>query len=239
MLPATSVSTVSAGTAPAPAPAPAPVLPRSRTTIVHRVKKHVRPAFTKAVDWTLGEQDSLDGQREPNVLLVLLQENVLVVVCASVLVIWVLVVAFQFAGNLTQTLTTIIGPAVSWLALTYTARSYSNQVQWKKQDLCLTQLATDLNSKPFRCILKLMQQTNDRSPIYLLSDDLTAATYTSDKYVKLSRAEVDAIFAPLHAQQEYTAVQQDLRRYLRQFLAAMYCYNQASYQSQHSAYALY
>ena len=196
------------------------------TGIIYHVKKHVKPSFTKAVDWTgLVQHDALDGLHEPNALIVLIQENLLVIVCAVILIIWVLVVAFQFSGNLTQTLTTIIGPSVSWLALTYTARSYSNQVTWKKQDLCLAQLATDLSSKQFRCIMKIMQQTNDYTPIYLLPDDFTAATYCSEKYVKLSGDDLEFLFTPINATLEYTATQQDLRRYLKQFLAAMYCYN--------------
>lgn len=92
--------------------------------------------------------------------------------------------------------------------------------------MCLTQLATDLNSKQFRCVMKIMQQTNRLTPVWLITDDLTAAAYNSDKYVKLSSNDIDMIFQPICHKTEYSAVQQDLRRYIRHWLAAMYCYNQ-------------
>jgi hypothetical protein len=72
--------------------------------------------------------------------------------------------------------------------------------------MCLEQLKSDLATKQFRSVLKVMQATNASSPVYLLPEDLTAAHFTSAKYVIVTR--------------------QDLRRYLRQFLASLYCYNQ-------------
>lgn len=183
------------------------------------------PTPLQRVDWTLGHR-GLDGITEPNPLWMYVKDQALVLICASILIAWVLVVSFQFSGNITQILTAVIGPSVSWLALTYTARSYANQTKWKKQDLFLAQLASDLLSKPFKAILKVMQQANAITPIYLMPEDLTAANFTKDKYVSVSRGDLEAVFTPMGYEFEYTAVQQDLRRYLRHFLASMYCYNQ-------------